>query len=52
LLGRRSTFTAVVEPSREDVLIGLIVLEALDLLVDSDTQTLRLRDPDGIIAEI
>ena len=30
LLGRQSVFTAVVEPSREDALIGAIVLEELD----------------------
>jgi hypothetical protein len=33
-------------------LIGAIVLEALDLLVDCRTQTLRPRDPKEIIAEI
>jgi hypothetical protein len=41
-----------VEPNRTDVLIGAIVLEDLDLLVDCRTQTLRPRDPGGIIAEI
>ena len=52
LLGRHSNFTAVVEPRRTDVLLGAIVLEALDLLVDCRTQTLQPRDPDSIIAEI
>ena len=46
LLGRHSVFTAVVEPAREDALIGAIVLEELDLLVDCLTQSLHLRDPE------
>src|SRR5579883_3452936 len=37
---------------RTTSLIGAIVLEALDLLVDCRTQTLHPRDPDRIIAEI
>lgn len=52
LLGRRGRFKAVVEPSRTDVLIGAIVLEDLDLLVDCRTQTLQPRDPSGIVTEI
>jgi predicted aspartyl protease len=52
ILGRKNTFTAIVEPGRTDALIGVIVLEALDMLVDCPTQTLRPRDPDRIIAEI
>ena len=52
ILGRRNTFTAIVEPGRTDALIGAIVLEALDMLVDCRTQTLHPRDPDRIIAEI
>lgn len=52
LLGRHGTFKAVVEPRRKDVLIGAIVLEDLDLLVDCRTQTLQPRDPKQIIAEI
>jgi clan AA aspartic protease len=52
LLGRRGTFKAVVEPARADALIGAIVLEDLDLLVDCRTQTLQPRDPKQIIAEI
>lgn len=35
-----------------DVLIGAIVLEDLDLLVDCRTQALQPRDPRGIIVEI
>ena len=33
LLGRDGVFSAVIEPDREDALIGAIVLEELDLLV-------------------
>jgi predicted aspartyl protease len=52
LLGRHGNFKAIVEPKRADVLIGAIVLEDLDLLVDCSTRTLRPRDPKQIIAEI
>jgi len=52
LLGRYSTFTAVVEPKRETALIGAIVLEALDLLVDCRKQRVVPRDPHGAIYEI
>ncbi len=52
LLGREDTFTAIIEPKREDALIGAIVLEALDLLVDCKTQQVVPRDPSGPIYEI
>ncbi len=52
LLGRHSTFTAVIEPKRKTALIGAIVLEALDLLVDCKHQRVIPRDPKGPIAEI
>lgn len=52
LLGRRGTFKAVVEPARTNALIGAIVLEDLDLIVDCRTQTLEPRDPNQIITEI
>jgi clan AA aspartic protease len=52
ILGRKNTFTAIVEPGRADALIGAIVLEALDMVVDCRTQTLHPRDPKHIIAEI
>ena len=45
IMGRRSTFRAVVEPDRKEPLIGVIVLEDLDLLVDPRNQTLHPRDP-------
>jgi len=52
LLGRDGVFSAVVEPDRPDALIGAIVLEELDLLVDCTAQTLRPREPDSILTEI
>ena len=50
--GRSGTFSAVVEPGRTDALIGAIVLEELDLVVDCTTQKLVPRDPRGIFAEL
>ena len=52
LLGREDTFSAVVEPKRPNALIGAIVLEALDLLVDCKNQRVVPRDPRGAIYEI
>ena len=52
LLGRHGVFSAVVEPEREDALLGAIVLEELDLLVDCTTQRLYPREPDSILTEI
>ena len=52
ILGRRASFQAVVEPSRKEPLIGAIVLEALDLLVDCRTNQLQPRDPNTMITEI
>jgi len=52
LLGRHDTFKALVEPKRDTALIGAIVLESLDLLVDCKHQRLVPRDPHGPIYEI
>ena len=52
LLGRDSTFTAICEPKRETALIGAIVLEDLDLLVDCAAQQVVPRDPRGETFEI
>jgi predicted aspartyl protease len=52
LLGRHGTFTAVVEPKRTSALVGAIVLEHLDLLVDCQRQRVVPRDPQGVIYEI
>jgi predicted aspartyl protease len=52
LLGRASTFRASLEPNRTTALVGAIVMEDLDLLVDCGKQIVFPRDPDGIITEI
>ncbi len=52
LLGRKATFRASIEPNRYFALIGVIVLEEFDLLVDCTTEKLRPRDPNHIISEI
>jgi len=52
LLGRRGVFSAIVEPKRRDALIGAIVLEQLDFLVDPKLQRLFPRDPRGPIYEL
>jgi predicted aspartyl protease len=51
LLGREGVFSAVVEPDRKDALIGAIVMEDLDLLVDCSRQMVHPRDPEHIISE-
>ena len=50
--GRESVFSAVVEPGREDVLIGAIVLEELDLLADPKAGTCYPRDPEEILTVV
>lgn len=50
--GRYGIFTAIVEPKRTDVLIGAIVLEDLDFLVDCLRQKLVPRDPRFVVSEI
>ncbi len=52
LLGRDGQFSAVVEPGRDTALIGAIVLEDLDLLVDCAKLRLVPRDPDYVVSEI
>jgi predicted aspartyl protease len=52
LMGRHGTFTAIVEPNRENALIGAIVLEDFDFLVDCQHQRLIPRNPDGPLFEI
>jgi clan AA aspartic protease len=51
LQGRDSIFKAVVEPRRDTALIGAIVLEDLDFLVDCEKQRLVPRDPKFIVSE-
>jgi predicted aspartyl protease len=52
ILGRHAVFNAVVEPKRDSALIGAIVLEALDLLVDCTNERLVPRDPRFEIVEL
>lgn len=49
--GRDSVFNAIVEPDRDSILIGAIVLEDLDFLVDCSGQRLVPRDPKQIVSE-
>jgi predicted aspartyl protease len=52
LLGRDDVFSAVVEPKRTTALIGAIVLETLDLLVDCTREKVYPRHPDFVLSEI
>lgn len=52
LLGRKGTFRALLEPNRTTALIGAIVLEDLDLLVDCTNFKVFPRDPKEMISEI
>lgn len=52
LLGRDGVFSAIVEPKRDTALVGAIVLEDLDLLVDCANLRLMRRDPDFVVSEI
>jgi clan AA aspartic protease len=49
--GRSCVFDAIVEPDRDSALIGAIVLENLDLIIDCQRQTLAPRDPKRMIFE-
>src|SRR5262245_40811248 len=52
ILGRHGVFTPIVETKRQTALIGAIVLEDLDLLVDCTNQRLVPRDPNIVVSEI
>jgi predicted aspartyl protease len=52
ILGRQGTFAAIIEPKRSTALIGAIVLEDLDLLVDCQRQQVVPRDARGAVFEI
>ena len=52
MAGRDGVFKAIVEPGREDALIGAIVLEALDMVADPVAGTCSPRDADRILAEM
>jgi predicted aspartyl protease len=52
VLDRQGTFQAIIEPRRNDALIGANVLETFDLLPDCSHQRLLPRDPKYITAEL
>jgi predicted aspartyl protease len=52
LQGREDVFSAVVEPKRHTALIGALVLEDLDFLIDCTKLRLVPRDPDYVVSEI
>ena len=52
LLGREAKFRAIAEPDRNTAVIGRLVLDMLDFVVDCVAQRLYPRDPNRIIAEI
>ena len=47
---RSGLFDAVVEPNRESALLGAIVMETLDLVIDCGRQLLVPTDPDRLTA--
>jgi len=52
LLGRKGTYRALLEPDRQTALVGAIVLEDLDFIIDPGNQRIYPRDPQRIIAEV
>ncbi len=52
LQGRSRVFDAIVEPRRRTALIGAIVLETPDFVVDCAIQELVPRDPKQIVSEL
>ena len=49
---REEIFSAIIEPGRDSALIGAVVMEILDLIIDCRTSQLVPRDPKRIISEI
>ena len=45
-------FNAIVEPARSDALIGAIVMEDLDMIVDCLGQKVIPRESDSILTEV
>jgi predicted aspartyl protease len=52
LIGRNAECRAIIEPERESVLIGRLVLMELDVLVDHEQRKLVPRNPSGPVYEI
>jgi predicted aspartyl protease len=51
MFGREKVVDGWVEPDRDDVLIGAIPLEILDVLIDCKNQRLVPRDPNTIVGD-
>jgi predicted aspartyl protease len=51
IMGRHGIFSASLEPRRKTILIGAIVLEELDFLIDPRRQRLYPRDPKMVLME-
>ena len=49
LMGRDGNFSCIIGSDNIPVLIGQNVLEELDIIIDSNTEELRFRDPDAPI---
>ncbi|MBI4603441.1 MAG: retroviral-like aspartic protease family protein [Planctomycetes bacterium] len=52
LLDRSEVLSAIVEPDRTEAIVGAIVLEALDLVVNPKELKIEPRDPQGITAAL
>jgi hypothetical protein len=52
MLGRQGTFSAVVVPRADTIMLGWMVLNVLDLIVDPTEGRLRPRDPRYVTVEI
>ena len=52
LCDRANVFQAMVEPNREDALVGAIVMESLDLIVDCRNLSVHPRNPNFIVTEV
>ena len=51
IMGRGGVFTATVEPKRQNALVGAIVMEDLDFVIDCIHSRLVPRDPDYLVSE-
>jgi hypothetical protein len=49
---RDGDFISTLEPKRDTALIGALVLEELDFLIDAKKSKLYPRDPESVLAEI
>ena len=52
MLGRAGAYRPIAEPNRNTALVGAIVMEDLDFIVDPGAQRIYPRDPERIIAEV